>query len=118
MDLVLKLRELRYLAGLTQREAARLSGVGEKTISSFESGARVDSLKISQLRRLLAAYGVSEEQFFGGAVEVTIAAQMPKSPEQDLVHVMNLVAKFPSHVRSSIARRFRDMAEAVAETIN
>ena len=31
MDLVLKLRELRDLRGLSQKDVARLSGVGEKT---------------------------------------------------------------------------------------
>ena len=37
MDLVLKLREVRRLRGLSQKDVARLSGVGEKTISSFET---------------------------------------------------------------------------------
>ena len=41
MDLVLKLRELRDLRGLSQKDVARLSGVGEKTISSFETGERI-----------------------------------------------------------------------------
>ena len=54
MDLVLKLREVRRLKGLSQKDAARLSGVGEKTISSFETGERVGSMKLAQLRRLLA----------------------------------------------------------------
>ena len=37
MDLVLKLREIRRLRGLSQKDVAKLSGVGEKTISSFET---------------------------------------------------------------------------------
>ena len=69
MDLVLKLRELRSLRGLSQKDAARLSGVGEKTISSFETGQRVGSLKLSQLNKLLHIYGVTLEQFFGHAIE-------------------------------------------------
>ena len=32
MDLVLKLREIRRMRGLSQKDVARLSGVGEKTI--------------------------------------------------------------------------------------
>ena len=40
MDLVLKLRELRRMRGLTQKDVARISGVGHKTISSFETGER------------------------------------------------------------------------------
>ena len=46
MDLVLKLREIRRLRGLSQKDVARLSGVGEKTISSFETGQRIGSLKL------------------------------------------------------------------------
>ena len=52
---------------------ARLSGVGEKTISSFETGQRIGSLKLAQLKRLLGVYGLTEADFFGGAVEKQIA---------------------------------------------
>ena len=44
MDTVLKLRELRARAGLTQEDVAQRSGVGAKTISSFESG----TMKLAQ----------------------------------------------------------------------
>jgi hypothetical protein len=43
-----------------------LSGVGEKTISSFESGARIGSLKLSQLAKLLVVYRLSPAEFFSG----------------------------------------------------
>lgn len=69
MDLVLKLREIRRIKGLSQKDAAKLSGVGEKTISSFETGERAGSMKLSQLKRLLAVYGMTEADFFGGGVE-------------------------------------------------
>lgn len=65
VDIVLRLRELRRLSGLSQKEVSLLSGIGEKTISSFETGCRIDTMKLSQLRRLLAVYGVSEAEFFG-----------------------------------------------------
>ena len=68
MDLVLKLREIRRMRGLSQKDVSRLSGVGEKTISSFETGQRIGSLKLSQLKRLLGVYGLTESQFFGGTV--------------------------------------------------
>ena len=73
MDLVLKLREIRRMRGLSQKDVARLSGVGAKTISSFETGERIGSLKLAQLKRLLAAYGLTEAEFFGGSVEREIA---------------------------------------------
>ena len=60
MDLVLKLREIRRLRGLSQKDVARLSGVGEKTISSFETGQRIGSLKLAQLKRMLGVYGLTE----------------------------------------------------------
>src|SRR4029077_12989418 len=73
MDLVLKLREIRRIKGLSQKDAARLSGIGEKTISSFETGERVGSMKLAQLKRLLAVYDMTEADFFGAAVEKKIA---------------------------------------------
>jgi len=69
MDLVLKLREIRRMRGLSQKDVAHLSGVGEKTISSFETGQRIGSLKLAQLKRLLKVYGLSETEFFGASVE-------------------------------------------------
>src|SRR5258708_4261424 len=73
MDLVLKLSEIRRMSGLSQKDVARMSGVGEKTISSVETGQRIGSLKIAQLRRLLSVYGLTEGEFFGGTVEKQIA---------------------------------------------
>ena len=73
MDVVLRLRELRRIRNVSQRDLARLSGVGEKSISSFETGKRADSLKVAQLERLLAAYGVALDQFFADDFEEAIA---------------------------------------------
>lgn len=64
MDVVLRLRELRRLRGLTQVEVAQRARLGPKTLSSFESGARVDAMKVTQLLRLLAIYGVTPATFF------------------------------------------------------
>ena len=61
------------MRGLSQKDVARLSGVGEKTISSFETGQRIGSLKLAQLKRMLKVYGMSESEFFGGSVEKQIA---------------------------------------------
>src|SRR5207249_7844714 len=73
MDLVLKLREIRRMRGLSQKDVARLSGVGEKTISSFETGQRIGALKVAQLKKMLKVYGMSESEFFGATVEKEIA---------------------------------------------
>jgi transcriptional regulator with XRE-family HTH domain len=63
-DVVIRLRDIRHRHGMSQKDVARLSGVGEKTVSSFETGQRIDSLKLAQLRRLLKVYGLTEAQFF------------------------------------------------------
>ena len=106
MDLVLKLRELRRLRGLTQKEVARRSGIGEKTISSFETGDRIAALTLVQLQKLLTVYGVTECDFFGSAVEHEIAPwERPANPvltslEQDL-------ASLPPHARQVAIEKIR-----------
>lgn len=112
MDLVLKLRELRKMCGLSQAEAARLSGVGIKTISSFESGARIESLKLSQLRKLLKVYDTTEDEFFGGSVDMKIGATMPGSTDCLVLDVVRQVSKFPSHIQRALAQRMSDMVGA------
>lgn len=64
IDVVLRLRELRRLKGLSQRDVAKLSGVGEKTISAFETGRKTDTMKLSQLRKIIGVYGLNEIEFF------------------------------------------------------
>jgi transcriptional regulator with XRE-family HTH domain len=64
VDPVLNLREARRRSGLTQTEVARLSGVGAKTISSFETGGRIASIKLFQLTKLLRVYGMTLGEFF------------------------------------------------------
>jgi transcriptional regulator with XRE-family HTH domain len=106
MDLVLKLRELRRLRGLTQREVARRSGIGEKTISSFETGDRMAAMTLVQLQKLLAVYGVTECDFFGSAVEREIAPwERPANPvftslESDL-------SALPPHARAAAIEKIR-----------
>ena len=82
MDPVLKLRELRRRAQLSQKEVAARSGIGEKTLSSYETGARIGSLKLTQLERLLAVYGLSLATFFSEAFEATLAGDPPPILEQ------------------------------------
>jgi transcriptional regulator with XRE-family HTH domain len=59
-----KLRALRLRVGIPQKELARISGVGEKTISSFETSKRLSSLKLVQLRKILRVFGLTEAEFF------------------------------------------------------
>jgi len=111
MDLVLKLRELRNLRGLSQKDVARLSGVGEKTISSFESGRRVGAIKLSQLVSLLRVYGVTEEQFFGHFIEELFDpdAISRRTREEQLIARL---AELPQAARDALIERFELMIDS------
>lgn len=116
MDIVLKLRELRRLRGLSQKSVARLSGVGEKTLSSFETGERAGSLKLAQLAKLLAIYGVTEEQFFSHKIEELFDpdAISRRSREEQLIAGL---AELPPRARNALLERFElmlDSAHAVS----
>ena len=102
MDLVLKLREIRRKRGLSQKDVAKMSGVGEKTISSFETGQRIDSLKLAQLRRLLKVYGLTEAQFFGGTVEKEIAPWELDSDEFATSRIVDNLSLMPAPVKKTL----------------
>jgi transcriptional regulator with XRE-family HTH domain len=115
MDLVLKLREIRRLRGLSQKDVARLSGVGEKTISSFETGERVDSLKLSQLKKLLNVYGLTEADFFGGSIEKQIAPWEVAEEELLANRLVDELRTLPDPVQKNLLEKFRLMIETVAD---
>ena len=110
MDIVLKFRELRRLRGLSQKDVGRLSGVGEKTLSSFESGARIDSLKLSQLRRVLRVYNITEDEFFSRKMDELFDADalMERSREESLVAGLG---ELPSPMRDALLERFELMLQ-------
>ena len=115
MDLVLKLREIRRLRGLSQKDVARLSGVGEKTISSFETGQRIDSLKISQLKSLLSVYGLTEADFFGSSVEKEIAPWELDEQEFAASQLLDHLRVLPKPVQAAMLSKFELMLETATE---
>ena len=115
MDLVLKLRELRRLRGLTQKDVARLSGVGPKTISSFETGERIGSLKLAQLKRLLSVYGMTEVEFFGGMVERELAPWELDAEEMAARRLLDDLNGLAKPAQRNLLAKFRLMVETVAE---
>ena len=118
MDLVLKLREIRRMRGLSQKDVARISGVGEKTISSFETGQRIGSLKLAQLKRLLKVYGMSESEFFGGMVEKEIAPWELDQEEFATARVLDGLHKLPKPVQKTMLAKFQLMLETASELHN
>ena len=115
MDLVLKLRELRRMRGLTQRDAARLSGVGVKTISSFETGERIASLKLAQLERLLEVYGLTESEFFGGRIEKEIAPWELDEEQMATRRLLDDLRALSKPAQRNLLAKFQLMVETVAE---
>ena len=114
MDLVLKLREIRRLRGLSQKDVARLSGVGEKTISSFETGQRIGSLKLDQLRRMLSVYGMTEADFFGSSVERQIAPWELDEDECAAQRLMDELRSLPRMTQRAMVSKFQLMLEGAS----
>ena len=115
MDLVLKLREIRRLRGLSQKDVARMSGVGEKTISSFETGQRIGSLKLAQLKRMLKVYGLTEAEFFGGSVERQIAPWELGEDECAITKVFDDLRGLPKPLQRTMLGKFQLMLETAAD---
>lgn len=114
MDVVLKLRELRRMREMSQKDVADLCGVGEKTISSFETGERIESLKLSQLRRILQVYGVSESEFFSDSIERRIAPWETQAPDEEM-HIVEQMGTLPSSIQKTLLDKFRAMVETAAD---
>lgn len=112
MDLVLRLRELRRLSGLTQREAGESSGVGEKILSSFETGDRIKSLKVVQLLAILGAYQITPAEFFGDGVERRLLAELERLSPAELKVITGLRG-LPETARERLVERFLTMLEGV-----
>lgn len=115
MDLVLKLREIRRLRGLSQKDVARLSGVGEKTISSFETGQRIGSLKLAQLKKMLGVYGLTEAEFFGCSVERQIAPWELDDEENAAQRLVDDLRVLPKPVQKTMLGKFQLMLETASE---
>lgn len=115
MDVVLKLRELRRMKKLTQKDVAVKSGIGEKTISSFETGQRIGSLKVAQLERLLSVYGMPPSEFFGCAVEKTIAPWEISNEQQYAERLATRLTRLPRTAQRALTARIESMLDSVAD---
>lgn len=114
MDIVLRLRELRRVSGLSQQQVAEKSGLGVRTISSFESGSRIDSMKLSQLERILRVYGVSERQFFGGEIDERFDPFEVETRE-DARRISESLGRLPGTLRQAMLERIRLMVDTADE---
>ena len=115
MDIVLKLREIRRMRGLSQKDVARMSGVGEKTISSFETGQRIGSLKLAQLKKMLKIYGMTEAEFFGATVEKAIAPWELDEAQMATERLLDDLHTLPKPVQKNLLQKFQLMVETLAD---
>ena len=115
MDIVLKLREIRRMRGLSQKDVARMSGVGEKTISSFETGHRIGSLKLAQLKKMLKTYGMSEAEFFGATVEKRIAPWELDDVQMATERALDELHALPKPVQLNLLNKFQVMVDMLAD---
>jgi transcriptional regulator with XRE-family HTH domain len=112
MDIVLKLRELRHHRRLSQKDVGRLTGVGEKTLSSFETGERIDTMKFAQLRALLTLYGVTEEEFFSDKLDEMFDPTYVRVSTR-LDEIMTRIAELPEHIRNGALDAITQMLDAM-----
>jgi len=111
LDVVLKLRELRRLRGLTQQEAAEKAAMNVKTLSSFETGARITSIKLLQLFSILAAYDVTPAEFFGDGVERAVFDELERlSPTQG--SLIAALRRLPEEARLRLEARLMEQVQA------
>ena len=103
------------MRGMSQKDAARLSGVGEKTISSFETGERIGSMKLAQLKQLLAVYGLTEQDFFGASIEKQIAPWELDEEQMALTRLLDDLRALPKQAKRNLLAKFQLMAEAVGD---
>ena len=111
MDVVLKLRELRRMRGYTQEEAAEKAAMGVKTLSSFETGARITSMKLLQLFSMLAAYDMTPAEFFGDGVERAVFDELERLSHGE-GKLIAALRELPDETRQRLETRLLDQVEA------
>jgi transcriptional regulator with XRE-family HTH domain len=115
MDIVLKLRELRRMRGLTQRQAEEKSGVGYRTISTFETADRIMSMKLWQFLAILEAYDVTPAEFFGSNVEQAVFADL-EALTNDEASLIAALRRLPATQRARLVDHFVASIAAVEVT--
>jgi transcriptional regulator with XRE-family HTH domain len=116
IDLVIRLREARRRAGLSQKETAKRSGVGEKTISSFESGQRITSMKVEQLHKLLRAYNLTHEEFFSDEYAQRLLEAHAKAETPALSRLIAAIAELPEERRERLVYSFMGMVDLAKQS--
>jgi hypothetical protein len=72
-------------------------------------------MKLAQLRRLLAVYGLTEAQFFGGAVEKEIAPWELGEEDFATSRLLDDLQALPKPLQRTMIAKFQLMLETAAE---
>ena len=67
MDIGKRIKKIRSDKGLTQKQLAKIAGIGEMTISQYERGVRQP--KVEQLQRIVNVLGISMNQLLTDSAE-------------------------------------------------
>lgn len=76
MDAAGKIRALREEYDLTQVQLAKIAGVSDKAVSTWESGAR--SPKVGPLQKICAHFGLDIHDFIDDTVELRFQTSLPR----------------------------------------
>lgn len=114
MDLVLKLRELRRASGLSQLDVARLSGLGSKTISSFETGQRIGTMKVSQLEKLLKVYNVTPHEFFSVQLQNRLERWGDPAAQDLFERAAEKLTELPEPTQRALTERFLQLVDTAS----
>jgi len=98
------------MSGLSQKEAALSSGLGEKTLSSFETGERISAIKLAQLLALLAVYDVTPAEFFGGKVEANVFGELEQLKGCEL-QIIRELRSLPERARIQVEAKLLDVID-------
>ena len=61
-----RLADLRIQRRVSQKQLALASGIGARTISTFETGRRIESIKVMHLLKITSALGVDVRDVLDG----------------------------------------------------
>jgi transcriptional regulator with XRE-family HTH domain len=99
------------MRGYTQEEAAEKAAMGVKTLSSFETGARITSMKLLQLFSMLAAYDMTPAEFFGDGVERAVFDELERLSHGE-GKLIAALRELPDETRQRLETRLLDQVEA------
>lgn len=92
-ELAKQLAVARKLRGLTQQDVADMTGIGTRTISSFESGARTDTIRVRELELIVHACGMTLADLFAGNLPPMRGPRTARQQNADMDVIAHAIAR-------------------------